>query len=210
MPDATDRQRDLSAIATGFLAIGSKTHNTQNRQQFLLDLADEQIDATGAAFLGLTIACARCHDHKFDPISQRDYYALSGIFQSTETCYGTLPAVVQNNNPSPLVELPAGANQAAAVPKLSIERRSALEKQLAELIKIRDGLTPEDNFTLKGAQTRTRIAMLRFRLASYRSDGTPRTYAMGVRERFEPIDSPLMCAESSTNRATQCGADLSR
>ncbi len=68
-------------IATGFLAVGSKTHNTQDRRQFVLDLADEQIDVTSQAFLGLTIACARCHDHKFDPISQRDYYALAGIFQ---------------------------------------------------------------------------------------------------------------------------------
>ena len=85
----------------------------------MLDLADEQIDVTAQAFLGLTIACARCHDHKFDPISQRDYYALSGIFQSTQTCYGTLPGVVQNINPSPLIELPADAHEPSAVPKLS-------------------------------------------------------------------------------------------
>ena len=48
-----------------------------------MDLADEQIDATFQAFLGLTVACARCHDHKFDPIPQKDYYALAGIFRST-------------------------------------------------------------------------------------------------------------------------------
>jgi len=191
LPAATDRERAESVIATGFLAIGSKTHNTQDRQQFSLDLADEQIDATSQAFLGLTIACARCHDHKFDPISQRDYYALSGIFQSTQTCYGTLPGVVQNNNPSPLVEIAASAKQPPGVPRLSPERRAALEQQLDELIKTRDGLTPDENFMPKGFQTRTRIAMLRFRLASYLSDGTPRTYAMGVRERSEAIDSPL-------------------
>ena len=49
----------------------------------------------------------------------------------------------------------------------------------------------DENFTMKGIRTRTLLAMLRFRLASYQPDGTPRTYAMGVRERFEPIDSPL-------------------
>ena len=49
----------------------------------------------------------------------------------------------------------------------------------------------EENFTTKGIRTRTLLAMLRFRLASFQPDGTPRTYAMGVRERFEPIDSPL-------------------
>ena len=124
LPASDDRRRAELVIATGFLALGSKTHNTQNRQQFVLDLADEQIDVTSQAFLGLTIACARCHDHKFDPISQRDYYALSGIFQSTQTCYGTLPGVVQNVNPSPLIELPAvGARAVGRCPSSRAERR---------------------------------------------------------------------------------------
>ena len=135
LPADDDRSRAEHAIATGFLALGSKTHNTQNRRQFVVDLADEQIDVTSQAFLGLTIACARCHDHKFDPISQRDYYALSGIFQSTQTCYGTLPGVVQNLNPSPLIELPPSAHEPSAMPKLLPERRKALENQLADLIK---------------------------------------------------------------------------
>jgi cytochrome c553 len=186
-----DRRRAELAVATGFLALGSKTHNTQNRQQFVVDLADEQIEVTSQAFLGLTIACARCHDHKFDPISQRDYYALSGIFQSTQTCYGTLPGVVQNTNPSPLIELPPDAGQPSAMPKLSSERRKALEEQVAELVRTRDSLSMEENFTLKGIRTRTLLAMQRFRLASFKPDGTPRSYAMGVRDRFEPIDSPL-------------------
>ncbi len=191
LPSGADLRRADLLIATGFLALGSKTHNTQNRQQFVLDLADEQIDVTSQAFLGLTVACARCHDHKFDPISQRDYYALSGIFQSTQTCYGTLPGVVQNVNPSPLIELPSSAHEPSAVPKLSSERRRALEEQMAELIKERDALTMEGNFTMKGIRTRTLLAMVRFRLASFQPDGTPRAYAMGVRERFEPMDSPL-------------------
>src|SRR5262249_55175228 len=155
-------------IATGFLAIGSKTHNTQNRTQFVLDLADEQIDVTSQAFLGLTIACARCHDHKFDPVTQRDYYALSGIFQSTQTCYGTLPGVVQSINPSPLIELPAAAQEPSAVAKLTPGLRSMLEEQLADLTKERESMTPEDRFTFKGIRTNAQLAMLRFRLASFR------------------------------------------
>ena len=118
-PARNDHERAELLIATGLLAVGSKTLNMQNRGQFVLDLADEQIDVVSQAFLGLTIACARCHDHKFDPISQRDYYALSGIFQSTQSCYGTLPGLVQNINPSPLIELPATAGAPSAVPRLS-------------------------------------------------------------------------------------------
>jgi cytochrome c553 len=191
LPAKNDQRRAENLIATGFLAVGSKTHNTQNRKQFQVDMADEQIEATSHAFLGLTIACARCHDHKFDPISQRDYYALSGIFQSTQTRYGTLPGLIQNANPSPLIELPNDAKVPSAVPNLPPARRQELEAQFAELIKTRDSLTPDENFSPKGFQNRTRLAMLRFRLASYHADGTPRKYAMGAVERFEPVDSPL-------------------
>jgi hypothetical protein len=78
-------ERDRLLVATGFLAIGSKTLTGATTQ---VDLIDEQIDATSKAVLGLTVSCARCHDHKFDPIPTRDYYSLSGIFLSTETLYG--------------------------------------------------------------------------------------------------------------------------
>lgn len=81
---------DEELVATGFLAIGPKPLNQGNKALFQLDVVDEQIDATTRAFLGLTVSCARCHDHKFDPIPTRDYYAMAGIFRSTETLYGTV------------------------------------------------------------------------------------------------------------------------
>ncbi|QDV65646.1 DUF1553 domain-containing protein [Crateriforma conspicua] len=84
--DSTDAQeRERQRIATGMLAIGSKSLNGGNLTH---DIVDDQIDVVSKAFLGLTVSCARCHDHKFDPIPTADYYALSGIFQSTETLYG--------------------------------------------------------------------------------------------------------------------------
>jgi hypothetical protein len=69
-------------IATGFLAVGPKPLVQQDKIKLKYDVVDEQIDATSKAFLGLTIACARCHDHKFDPISTKDYYSLASIFAS--------------------------------------------------------------------------------------------------------------------------------
>ena len=72
-------------VATGLLAIGQKSLNGGN---IPLDIIDDQLDVIGKTILGLTIACARCHDHKFDPIPTADYYALAGIFRSTETLYG--------------------------------------------------------------------------------------------------------------------------
>ena len=72
-------------IATGFLALGPMALAQRDPIQKKYDVVDEQIDTTSKAFLGLTIACARCHDHKFDPILTSDYYALAGIFASTRT-----------------------------------------------------------------------------------------------------------------------------
>lgn len=71
-------------IATGFLMVGPKALAETDKEQSRLDIVDDQIDVTGRAMLGLTVACARCHDHKFDAIRTTDYYALAGIFRSTE------------------------------------------------------------------------------------------------------------------------------
>ncbi|MBI3866411.1 MAG: DUF1553 domain-containing protein, partial [Planctomycetia bacterium] len=80
---------DISArlrrtIATGFLMVGPKALAETDKEQSRLDIVDDQIDVTGRALLGLTLACARCHDHKFDAIRAVDYYALAGILRSTE------------------------------------------------------------------------------------------------------------------------------
>jgi len=76
-------------IATGFLALGANDLSMIGRPEFVMDRVHEQIDTMTRAFLGLTVGCARCHDHRGDPIKQTDYYALAGIFLSTQTCYAT-------------------------------------------------------------------------------------------------------------------------
>ncbi len=70
-------------VATGLLAIADFVPGDVDKDQMIADYVNDEIDVVGRAFLGLTIACARCHDHKFDPISAEDYYALAGIFFST-------------------------------------------------------------------------------------------------------------------------------
>lgn len=70
-------------IATGFLVNGAWDRGDADKEKMVSDMVDDQIDTVGKAFLGLTLGCARCHDHKFDPISNQDYYALAGIFYST-------------------------------------------------------------------------------------------------------------------------------
>ncbi len=71
--------------ATGFLALGAKVLAEPDVQKLVMDVIDEQIDTMGKAFLGMTLGCVRCHDHKFDPIKQDDYYALAAIFKSTKS-----------------------------------------------------------------------------------------------------------------------------
>ena len=83
LPFKDNDDRHQKWIATGLLVLGPKNLLEPNREKLLMDVADEQIDVTSRAFLGLTVSCARCHDHKFDPIPTRDYYALAEIFRST-------------------------------------------------------------------------------------------------------------------------------
>jgi cytochrome c553 len=70
-------------VATTFLTNGSWDRGDADKEKMVSDMVDDQIDTVGKAFMGLTLGCARCHNHKFDPISQEDYYALAGIFYST-------------------------------------------------------------------------------------------------------------------------------
>ncbi|SIN76472.1 EF hand [Singulisphaera sp. GP187] len=192
LPANGDRQRAEQQIATGFLALGPKSHVERNPLQFRMDLVDEQIDATSQAFLGLTIACARCHDHKFDPIPQSDYYALAGIFRSTETCYGTV-RVIQNPNAADLLTLPKDSGQASAQEPLTAEARDQLQRQIDQLKKTRADLIKNGNLfgNQQGLMTTIRLALLQSRLNSFESDGTPKSRAMGVRDRDAAVDSPL-------------------
>lgn len=72
-------------VATGFLAIGAKMLAEDDPVKMQMDIIDEQLSTLCQAFMGITIGCARCHDHKFDPLPAADYYALAGIFKSSQT-----------------------------------------------------------------------------------------------------------------------------
>ena len=81
-PPAGQEVNTAGIIATGFLALGPKLVAEQDKVKMFYDAVDEQIDVVGKVFLGLTISCARCHDHKFDPLLQRDYYKLTATYQA--------------------------------------------------------------------------------------------------------------------------------
>jgi hypothetical protein len=88
LPANSPEERDRQVIATGFLALGVKDVNQRFKVRFVMDNIDEQVDTVTRSVLALTVSCARCHDHKFEPIPTTDYYALAGIFHSTDNCAG--------------------------------------------------------------------------------------------------------------------------
>ena len=150
--DAAERNEHL--IATGFLALGPKGLNEKNKTQFEMDLVDEQIDVTSRAVLGLTAACARCHDHKFDPIPNKDYYALAGIFRSSKTFFGTGggegKAAQKNKNGTRLLTLsdapppPIPAPALAPAPAPPVDPLAALAAQSPKRAARLAGMNPAE------------------------------------------------------------------
>lgn len=84
LPFDSIEQRDRQRIAAGFLVVGPKVLLGDGTPKQRMEIADEQIDTIGRALLGQTLGCARCHDHKFDPIPTADYYSMAGILTSTD------------------------------------------------------------------------------------------------------------------------------
>ena len=85
MPSSTDEEYNEKLTGTGFLALGPHNYELQDKELLRMEVVDEQLTAVGKAFMGLTMDCARCHDHPFDPISITDYYSMAGIFRSTNS-----------------------------------------------------------------------------------------------------------------------------
>ena len=110
---------DNEIVATGYLSLGAKMLAEDDPVKQELDVIDEQIDTTTKTFLGLTVGCARCHDHKFDPIPSKDYYSLAGIFKSTKT-------MLNYKNMAEWNEQPLGS-------QVDREKLSAIENQIKAL-----------------------------------------------------------------------------
>lgn len=117
LPAGSPEQRDRQLIATGLLALGAKPAKAMN-DNFEMDVVADQINVIGSGILGLTVGCARCHDHKTDPIPTRDYYALAGIFKSTETMWGAAALQGLTAPQTPLHELQAAAK---VIPRAEVE-----------------------------------------------------------------------------------------
>ena len=105
LPAASPQERRENLIATGFIVLGDVDINAIDKLKMEHDFVDSQVSKVGTAFLGMTLGCVRCHDHKFDAIGQQDYYALAGMFRSTKTTFKTRHGIWSNIQRVPLPEL---------------------------------------------------------------------------------------------------------
>lgn len=139
IPDGTDAERRERVIATGYIANARRFGSRVDDYPQHLTIEDT-LDNLGRAFLGLTVNCARCHDHKFDPLTTQDYYALYGIFHSTRYPWPGIELEQQQRDLVPLVS-PAEVESARTARR---ERQEQLNAELKRLEKERDVLKEGD------------------------------------------------------------------
>ena len=128
----TPQAQAASMTATGFLVLGDVEIVEADKKKLLVDIVDQQLNKVGKAFLGLTLECARCHDHKFDPIPQRDYYAMGGFFHGTSSVFKTERGVWSDIHVLDLPETNEQKAERAKREKQHEEKLKALETEREE------------------------------------------------------------------------------
>lgn len=186
----SDQEWANNLVATSFLAMGSKALPEDDKRKFNAEMVDEQIDLVTRGLMGISVACARCHDHKFEAIPQSDYYAMAGIFQSTKTYYGTTPNA-QNRHPSTHIKLPVSMAK-NVTPPMSPSELSQLQSQLKsaedDMQKARMARRNSRNMQNVDAnqiqrdiaRSQNKYFALQEKINSVDSSGQPIAYCMGV------------------------------
>jgi Protein of unknown function (DUF1553)/Protein of unknown function (DUF1549)/Planctomycete cytochrome C len=183
---AAEREKNEKIIATGYLAM-SRRFGSRNKEVHLT--IDDTIDNLGKTFLGLSVSCARCHDHKFDPIPARDYYALYGIFNSSRYAFAGCEIYPSPTDYVPLISGDKAGEKA--------ERLNKWQRELAELddmverLKVERGVaarnkalkekeakeTAEKRTVTKAAQEENESGAQSQEKAAVKSETKPKTYA---------------------------------
>jgi hypothetical protein len=182
LPAATPEQRRRQLIATAFLVLGPTNYEEQKKDVLEMDVVDEQLDTMGRAFLGLTLGCARCHDHKFDPIPTRDYYALAGILHSTQTLI--------HENVSQWVEQPL---------PVSAEQEKAITKQEVVVAELKKRIQQAK----EAKKDKTVMSALEKELRKQIANGPRRPVAMAVREADHIEDCAICIRGNIANRGAK-------
>lgn len=198
LPAADDKQRAEQLIATGFLALGVKDVNQRFKVRFTMDNIDEQIDTVTRSLLALTASCARCHDHKFDPIPATDYYALAGIFESTDLCAGVRNKMggggLDYYDTKMLLTIgppkPLDAKQQAELDGLKSKLASA-RSELQKLVEDPDKKTRGANGEKKLKQARQKVNRMQAEIVALSDPAVNTDVALGVRDAAKIRDTEL-------------------
>ena len=182
LPYKSDSEKHAHLIATGYLTLGPKVLAEVDKQKMEMDIIDEQIDTMGKTFLGLTLGCARCHDHKFDPILTADYYSLAGVFKSTKTMESLVTIAKWNENPLANEKETAQLKEYTA--KVAESKKKAddfLEEQRKALASEKK-LTPKEIEALLKDEPKASLKKLRDATAALEKTAPELPSAMGVTE----------------------------
>jgi Protein of unknown function (DUF1553)/Protein of unknown function (DUF1549)/Planctomycete cytochrome C len=166
LPARSIAERRRQQVAASFLVLGNTNLEDQDKNQLVMDVVDEQLDTIGKAFLAQTLGCARCHDHKFDPIPTRDYYALAGILCNVKT--------LEHANVSMWLEKPLA---------VSPDQEAALKKHEQQVAGLESHLKAERGH--KGP----RVAELAAELARLKARGPMREMTLAVEELAAIVDT---------------------
>jgi cytochrome c553 len=177
LPGAAEDPTPLAAL--GFLTVGDRYMGMQN------DIINDQIDVVTKGFLGLTVSCARCHDHKFDPVPQSDYYSLHGIFASSVEPR-TLPIIED------VAEKSQYADYEQKLWTLMAER-SDMEKEFIELRRTRD------RKKLRELQRRSASNLAKLSRLEMEHPGAPRR-AMVLEDLPRPRNSNVLIRGEAGNK----------
>ena len=185
LPAEDEAMRHRRLIATGFLALGPKVLAEVDESKMRMDIIDEQIDTVGRAVLGLTLGCARCHEHKFDPIETADYYGLAGVFKSTRTMDKYTKLALWHENPTPT---PVALALKATHDEQVTQRKAALQEFIERgdaVVKatLPEGEAPPPKFEDKYPDsTKAELKRLREELTKFEKSAPEMPSAMGVVE----------------------------
>jgi len=176
-------KRRENLIATGYLVLGPKVLAEVDETKMEMDIVDEQLDTIGRGLIGLTLGCARCHDHKFDPVAQKDYYALAGIFKSTLAMESFTKIAKWNEN---LIATPEQIEQKENHEQQIAERKETIKNLLAAAKKAVPESTgetvPADIEKRFPEETQTKLKKLREELKQLEETLPELPTAMGVKE----------------------------
>jgi len=178
-------------IATGFLALGVRDVNQRFKVRFVMDNVDEQIDTVTRSVLALTVRCARCHNHKFEPIPTTDYYALAGIFHSTDLCCGLRNKMGGGGLDyyDTAMLLPLGSATLPAPGPKMVEKIARLNEELTQtrrelqaIVSKPEGKTPGTDGRPREVIVRQKMTLLQKELIALSDPAVHGPIALGVRD----------------------------